>query len=50
LDAEDDLEKTNDLKLKEEAWPSKGAIEFRNAMMAYRPGLEPCLKGLNFKV
>jgi ATP-binding cassette subfamily C (CFTR/MRP) protein 1 len=32
------------------AWPSKGAIEFKNVVMSYRPELPPVLKGLNLSV
>eukprot|EP00931_Biecheleriopsis_adriatica_P101072 TRINITY_DN76293_c0_g1_i1.p1 TRINITY_DN76293_c0_g1~~TRINITY_DN76293_c0_g1_i1.p1 ORF type:complete len:1392 (+),score=217.39 TRINITY_DN76293_c0_g1_i1:56-4177(+) len=31
-------------------WPLKGAIEFRDVTMRYRPELEPALKGLSFVV
>ena len=31
-------------------WPSTGTIEFVNYSTSYRPGLEPVLKNLNFKV
>lgn len=33
-----------------EDWPKRGEIEFKEATMAYRPGLEPCLRKLSFKV
>jgi ABC-type multidrug transport system fused ATPase/permease subunit len=32
-----------------ENWPLKGAIEFKDVTMSYRPGLEPCLRKLSFK-
>lgn len=31
-------------------WPSSGAISFNNAIMSYRPGLEPVLKGIDVKI
>merc|ERR1711977_119012 len=31
-------------------WPPRGAIEFDNVWMAYRPGLDPALKGVTFSV
>jgi ABC-type multidrug transport system fused ATPase/permease subunit len=31
-------------------WPSAGALEFRDVVMAYREGLEPVLKGVSFQV
>lgn len=31
-------------------WPSKGEIEFRNVEMAYRPDLEPALRGFSVKI
>ncbi|CAX44186.1 oligomycin resistance ATP-dependent permease, putative [Candida dubliniensis CD36] len=31
-------------------WPNKGAIEFDNASLAYRPGLPLVLKNLKFKI
>ncbi|KGQ89520.1 hypothetical protein MEO_02386 [Candida albicans P94015] len=31
-------------------WPHRGAIEFDNASLAYRPGLPLVLKNLNFKI
>ncbi|KIJ46424.1 hypothetical protein M422DRAFT_165131 [Sphaerobolus stellatus SS14] len=31
-------------------WPSEGSIEFKNTVMAYRPGLPPVLKGLSMTV
>lgn len=31
-------------------WPAAGALEFRHVVMRYRPGLDPVLKGVSFKV
>jgi len=31
-------------------WPTQGKIEFDDVWMAYRPGLNPVLKGVNFTV
>ncbi len=31
-------------------WPTAGALEFRHVVMRYRPGLDPVLKGVSFKV
>jgi len=31
-------------------WPPRGAIEYRDVTMRYRPELEPALRGLNFAV
>lgn len=36
-----------DKALKDKAWPTQGAVEFRNVTMRYRKGLEPALKGLS---
>ena len=32
------------------AWPSKGAVAFEDVTLAYRPGLEPVLRGVSFSV
>ncbi|KAH6876396.1 hypothetical protein B0T10DRAFT_414530 [Thelonectria olida] len=32
------------------AWPSSGAIEFRNVVVSYAPDLPPVLKGLSLKI
>ncbi|WWC59914.1 uncharacterized protein I303_102476 [Kwoniella dejecticola CBS 10117] len=34
----------------EESWPREGAIEFKDVVMSYRPGLPPVLKGLSMSV
>ena len=34
----------------EPSWPSGGAVEFRGAVMRYRPELPPVLKGISVKV
>jgi hypothetical protein len=31
-------------------WPSRGVVEFRHAVLTYRPGLEPALRGLTLSV
>jgi len=31
-------------------WPAQGAIEFKNVVLRYRPGLDPVLKGVTFRV
>nr|XP_019012361.1 uncharacterized protein I206_03208 [Kwoniella pini CBS 10737]OCF51142.1 hypothetical protein I206_03208 [Kwoniella pini CBS 10737] len=33
-----------------ESWPQDGAIEFKDVVMSYRPGLPPVLKGLSMDV
>lgn len=33
-------------KTEPKGWPSQGAIELQNVVMAYRPGLAPVLKGV----
>ena len=33
-----------------QSWPESGAIEFKDVVMAYRPGLPPVLRGVSFKV
>lgn len=48
LEQEGELEKPSDKDLGEN-WPRNGNIEFKNVTMSYRPGLEPCLRKLNFK-
>jgi ABC-type multidrug transport system fused ATPase/permease subunit len=50
LESEDDLEKEKDKALVLEQWPQKGQITFENISMAYRPGLEPSIHGLNCKI
>lgn len=32
-----------------EDWPRSGLVEFKNVWMAYRPNLQPALKGVSFK-
>ncbi|KXZ50332.1 hypothetical protein GPECTOR_17g973 [Gonium pectorale] len=32
------------------AWPATGELEFRDVWMSYRPGLDPVLKGVSFRV
>lgn len=32
------------------AWPERGAIEFKDVEMSYRPGLPPVLKGVSFGI
>ncbi|KAF8530144.1 ABC protein [Hysterangium stoloniferum] len=31
-------------------WPSEGAIEFKDVVMSYRPGLDPVLKGISMSI
>ncbi|ODO00356.1 hypothetical protein I350_06992 [Cryptococcus amylolentus CBS 6273] len=31
-------------------WPGQGAVEFKDAVMSYRPGLPPVLKGLSLSI
>lgn len=31
-------------------WPSAGGVEFKQVVMAYRPGLPPVLKGISFSL
>ena len=50
LDIEDDLEKVQDVELKEKRWPSKGVIEYNATTMRYREQLPPAIKNLTFKV
>ena len=33
-----------------EHWPTRGELSFENVWLRYRPGLEPALRGLTFKV
>ncbi|KAF8530160.1 ABC protein [Hysterangium stoloniferum] len=33
-----------------QGWPSEGAIEFKDVMMSYRPGLDPVLKGVSMSI
>lgn len=33
-----------------DTWPSQGAIEFRDVVMSYRPGLPAVLKGISFSI
>jgi ATP-binding cassette, subfamily C (CFTR/MRP), member 1 len=49
LEAEDDPIKANDKELTAKQWPQSGEIELKNAVMRYRPTLEPSIKNLSFK-
>lgn len=49
LDLEDELLKKVDKQLEQDNWPAKGTVEFEDVTMHYREGLEPSIKGLNFK-
>ncbi len=50
METEDDLVKDRDKDLtKSEQWPKQDQIEFKDVVMKYREGMEPSLKGLNFK-
>jgi ABC-type multidrug transport system fused ATPase/permease subunit len=48
LDLEDDLIKDGDKDL--QGWPYKGEIVFDSITMRYRPGLEPSVNDLSFKI
>ena len=37
-------------KLLSRAWPSEGAVEFKDARLRYRPGLPLVLNGLNIRI
>lgn len=32
------------------SWPTGGALEFRDVVMSYRPGLPPVLKGISLDI
>lgn len=32
------------------AWPASGCLEFKDVVMSYRPGLDPVLRGVSFRV
>ncbi|KAG2454612.1 hypothetical protein HYH02_000453 [Chlamydomonas schloesseri] len=32
------------------AWPASGSLEFRDVVMSYRPGLDPVLRGVSFRI
>ena len=49
LEQEDELVKEIDETLKGEGWPQGGKIEYENAVMRYRPELEPSINALSFK-
>jgi len=50
LELEDDVVKKTDDPHKKANWPQKGEIEFQNASMKYREGLEPSIEDLSFTV
>ena len=50
LEMEDELEKEGDKDLQKRGWPMNGKIEYENASMRYREGLDPSIKSLSFKV
>lgn len=33
-----------------DSWPAVGCIEFNSVIASYRPGLEPVLKDISFKI
>jgi len=50
LPTEAALELPNDKTLKQNSWPNKGEIVFKNVYMRYRPELPHTIKGLNLKI
>ncbi len=46
VDGEPELGPKDPVTGKQPEWPSKGKVELHDLVMAYRPGLEPAIKGL----
>lgn len=50
LEAEADWEQPRDKDILQKKWPHKGAIEFDNVLVRYRPSLPPSLRNISFSI